>query len=166
MADIVYSNVRELTKQLQAIEPELRKQLIKDLKAVAKPVQAAIVARIPNNPPLRGMRHNGRTSWDNSQNYKGRRVPAKSVTVKFRSGGSRRAGITSLLSVQAMSPVVSMIDQARVGRSPQGIAMIRGIGMKASRYVWPAAEQALPQAEAAAQRILNEASQKISRGLR
>ena len=166
MADIVYSNVRELTKQLKAIEPELRKQLIKDLKAVAKPVQAAIVARIPNNPPLRGMRHNGRTSWDNSTNYKGRRVPAKSVSVKFRAGGSKKQGITSLLSVQAMSPVVSLIDQARVGRSPQGVAMIRGLGMKASRYVWPAAMQALPQAEAEARRILNDASQKISRGLR
>lgn len=166
MADIVYSNVRELTKQLKAIEPELRKQLIKDLKAVAKPVQAAVVARIPNGPPLRGMRHNGRTSWDNSQNYKGRRVPAKSVTVKFRAGGSKRQGVTSLLSVQAMSPIVSLIDQARFSNTPQGAAMIRGLGMKPSRYVWPAALQALPQAEAAAQRILNDASQKISRGLR
>lgn len=165
MADIVYSNVRELTKQLKAIEPELRKQLIKDLKAVAKPVQAAIVARIPNNPPLRGMRHNGRTSWDNSVNYKGRRVPAKSVSVRFRAGGSRKSGVTSLLSVQVNSPVVSMLDQARRGNTPQGVAMIRGIGLKASRYVWPAAEQALPQAQAEAQRILNEASRKISRGL-
>lgn len=166
MADIVYSNVRELTKQLKAIEPELRKQLIKDLKAVAKPVQAAIVAKIPNDPPLRGMRGNGRMSWDNSVNYKGRRVPAKSVTVRFRSGGSRRSAVTTLLSVQANSPVVAMLDQARKGRSPQGIAMLRGIGRTASRYVWPAAEQALPKAEAEARRILNEASQKISRGLR
>jgi NifB/MoaA-like Fe-S oxidoreductase len=54
MADIVYSNVRELTRQLKAIEPELRKELIRDLKAVAKPVQAAIVARIPSRPNILG----------------------------------------------------------------------------------------------------------------
>lgn len=165
MADVVYSNVRELMRQLRAIEPELRKELVRDLKSVAKPVQAAIVNRIPSNPPLRGMRGNGRMSWDNSVNYKGRRVPAKSVTVKFRSGGSKRAAITSLISVQAMSPAVAMLDMARFGHTPQGIAMIRGVGSKASRYVWPAAESALPKAEAEAQRILNAASLKISRSL-
>lgn len=165
MADVVYSNVRELMRQLKSIEPELRKELVRDLKAVAKPVQAAVVARIPNNPPLRGMNGRGRMSWNNSVNYKGRRVPAKSVQVKFRSGGSRRAGVTSLLSVQAMSPVVAMIDMARHGRTEQGKVMVSRLGSHASRYVWPAAESALPQAEAAAQRILNAASLKISRSL-
>jgi hypothetical protein len=167
MTDVVYSNIRDLMRMLNSIEPELKKQLVRDVKAVAKPVQAAIVARIPSSPPLKGMRNTGRLSWDNSVNYKGKRVPAKSVTVRFRSGNSRKSAITALVSVQANSPAVSMLDTAHKSSTQQGAAMIRNIiPSPRSRYVWPAAESALPQAEAAAKRILEAASIKISEGLR
>lgn len=163
MADVVYSNVRELLRQIQQIEPELRKELVKEIKAVAKPVQAAVVQAIPDRAPLRGMNNNGRLSWDNSVNYKGRRIPSKSVTIKFRSGNSRFTAITSLVSVQVNSPVVSMIDMARNSNTPQGQHMVATLGRQPSRYAWPAAEKALPQAEAEAKKILDAASVRISR---
>lgn len=163
MADVVYSNVRELLRQIQSIEPDLRKELVKDLKAIAKPVQAEIVSAIPARAPLRGMNNNGRMSWDNAVNYKGRKTPAKSVTVKFRSGNSRFTAITSLVSVQVNSPVVSMIDMARNSNTPQGQHMVATLGRKPSRYAWPAAERALPKAEAEAKKILDAAAVRISR---
>jgi hypothetical protein len=74
------------------------------------------------------------------------------VRIVYRSGSKRTAPlVTSLVSVNVGSPLISMIDMAGKrspsGRTPQGRAMIRGLGRSPSRYVWPAAERSLPQVE-------------------
>lgn len=161
--DVVYSNVRELTRRLKAIDPALRKALVRDLKKVAKPVREQITKAIPLRAPLSGMNNDGRLSWDNSVNKKGQRVGPRKTSLKFRQAGSKRAGVTSLVSVQALSPALAMVDTARKARTPQGAVMIRALGARPSRYVWPAAERALPEAQRQAQIVLNEAAIKISR---
>lgn len=163
MADVIYSNIRDLNRRLALIEPTLVRQLQKEAKNAAKPVQNAIVSAIPERAPLRGMNHRGRTSWDNSVNYKGRRVPAKSVTVNFRTGGSKKANITSLVRVQANSPAVAIVDTAQKGRSPQGEIFIRALGGRPSRIVWPAAMKALPSVQAEVRIVLDRYSEIASR---
>jgi hypothetical protein len=163
MGDVAYSNVRELTRRLKAIDPALRKALVRDLKKVAKPVQDRITNAIPMRAPLSGMNGRGRLSWDNSVNKKGQRVPARKTALKFRQGGSRRAAVTSLVSVQAMSPALAMVDTARNARSTQGTVLISKLMGRPSRYVWPAAEKALPEAQMQADKILKQAAIVISR---
>lgn len=163
MADVVYSNVRELMRRLKAIDPELRKALVRDVKRVAKPVQESVVKAIPANAPLSGMNAPGRMSWNASTNKRGQNIRAKTVRTKFSAAGSRRAKVTSLVKVQAMSPALSMVDMARNARTRQGAAMIQNLVRRPSRYVWPAAEQALPQTKVEVQKILEVASTKISR---
>lgn len=57
------SALRELNKQLNQIDVELRKQVGKDIKTAIKPFAAAIMAKVPTAPPLTGFVHNGRTGW-------------------------------------------------------------------------------------------------------
>lgn len=163
MGDIIYSNVRDLMKQLDAIDPDLRKEFVKDLKRIAKPVQAEIVKAIPDRGPHRGMRGQGRLSWDNSINYKGKKVPAKSVSINFKSGGSRRSLTTSLIRVTVNSPIVALLDQAGKAHSKRGQQLLRIMGGKPSRWVWPAAERALPDAQAQAKIVLEKAANVVSR---
>ena len=165
MADVIYSNVRDLNKRLKAIEPSLVRQLQKEAKNAAKPVQVAIVNAIPVQAPRRGMNHNGRTSWNNSVNYKGRPVPAKSVTIGFRSGGSKNASVTSLVRVTANSPAVAIVDTAQRSRTKQGEVFIRGLGGKPSRYVWPAAMSALPAVQTEVRMVLDRYAAIASRRL-
>lgn len=163
MSDVIYSNVRDLNRRLKSIEPTLVRQLQKEAKVAAKPVQAAIVNAIPTDAPRRGMNHKGRTSWNNSVNYKGRPVPPKSVTIGFRSGGSKKSNITSLVRVTANSPAVAIVDTAQRGRTPQGEVFVRGLGGQPSRYVWPAAMKALPAVQTEVRMVLDRYAEIASR---
>jgi hypothetical protein len=161
MADIIYSNIRELNRRLDMIDVKLKRQLQAEAKKPAKAIQAAIVAAIPNSAPLRGMNHRGRTSWNNSTDYKGKVIRPKSVSVNFKSGGSKRSAITSLVRVQANSAIVSIIDTAKVARSPQGTLFIRALGGTPSRYVWPAVERKLPAVEAEVRMVLDRYTKMV-----
>jgi len=56
--------LREFNRKLQQINPELRKQVGKDIKAALGPQVNAMKSRIPTQPPLSGMGgHRGRTAW-------------------------------------------------------------------------------------------------------
>lgn len=180
MADVVYSNVRELHKRLDAIDPALKKAMVKDAKLAAKPLQTGIKAAIPSVSPLSGFNNPGRLGY-------GVGKPAKSVTTSYRTGRSRNTAITSLLSVKVNSPAVALMDYA--GRKPrgpvrqvtrpyaykggtrthrvngQGEAMIDRLNTlrRASRFAWPAAERALPAVQAQVKGILDKASSRISR---
>jgi hypothetical protein len=59
------ADLRRAAKQVKEIDPKIRTQLIRDLKAVMKPYAESILARIPSQPPLSGMgRHQGRLRWE------------------------------------------------------------------------------------------------------
>jgi hypothetical protein len=55
--------LQETIAELSKFEPEMMKRARTDLRVAAEPVANSIKAYIPNEAPLRGMRHNGRTSW-------------------------------------------------------------------------------------------------------
>jgi hypothetical protein len=55
--------LRAVNRRLKEIDPDLRKQVGKDIKEAIRPTAARIKARIPQQPPLSGMRHAGRTAW-------------------------------------------------------------------------------------------------------
>jgi hypothetical protein len=180
MADVVFSNVRELHKRLDAIDPAIKKAMVKDAKLAAKPLQTGIRTAIPSISPLSGFENSGRLGYGSGK-------PAKSVTISYRTGRSKSTSITSLLSVKVNSPAVALMDYA--GRKPrgpvrqvtrpyaykggtrthrvngQGEAMIDRLNMmhRASRFAWPATERALPAVQAQVKGILERASQRISR---
>jgi hypothetical protein len=170
MADVIYSNVRELNRRLDLIDVKLRRELQNEAKKPAKVIQDAIVKAIPAFSPFLGKRidgwsHNGRTSWNNSVNYKKQRVPAKSVSVNFKGTGSKRTLITSLVRVVANAPSVAIADTARRARTKQGVAFIESLnarlGGNPSRIVWPAVERQLPAVEAEVRMVLDKYTKMV-----
>jgi hypothetical protein len=144
---ILITDVALLQRELMKIEPELKKQLVRDIKQIAEPVQSAIKSAIPVVAPLSGLNNNGRLGWTP---YKGKKPGA--VSIVYRSGSKRTAPlVTSLVSVNVGSAGMTMIDVAGKrnpnGRNARGAALIRNLGKQPSRYVWPAAETALPAVE-------------------
>jgi hypothetical protein len=65
---IQVQGVAETMRELGKINPALKKELNKDIRAILKPMLNEINQSIPSAPPLSGMAHNGRTGWPNRKN--------------------------------------------------------------------------------------------------
>jgi hypothetical protein len=165
--DFLASDMRALQRALKEIDPELRKQLMRDAKAVGKKGQALVKPALPTTAPLKGMNTQGAYGW-NHQQRKGKHVTSNTVEVRFRTatGGNTRNMTTSLVSLRVVAPMTVISDIAgrsgswvgkgdkgsgysrpftdrygnirRYKLNGQGEAMISALGGSGSRYAWPA----------------------------
>lgn len=105
-------DIRILQRNLREIEPELRRQFVRDIKSIGKEAQKPIVKAIRQVQPPSGMRFNyGKTGW-------GREVAADKTKVRFRTQAGGKSLTTSLVSVRLESPAANILDMAgRSGRS-------------------------------------------------
>lgn len=195
--DILVTDVRALQKKLKEIDPALRTQLVREAKAVAKPIAQKVSAAIPLASPLGSRKPSkaGRMQWG-GPNSKGKVYKPNDAAVVFRTKSSGRSDTTSLVSVQVRSPMTAIADMA--GRSGafmnagfrgtgvtreyhqlskfgkmfvrkhklnnQGEAMLRKLGGRASRYVWPAAEQSVPAASKQIANIISKYENIANKG--
>jgi hypothetical protein len=60
---IKFYGVKETLKVLQQIEPEMYKQLRKDIRSITAPAVSSIKSSVPSIAPLSGMVNAGRTGW-------------------------------------------------------------------------------------------------------
>jgi len=184
-AEVYLSEWYELIKVLRDIDKDLLKGLRKNVRELTKPVQQDIRDNIPSTPPLSGMRKRiipGRVTW-------GMGKPAKSALIKIKNPRKfdKRKSI-SLSSVVVQSPGTIIADMAgksnkvtnknkvtkrypysgaksgyRTHRiNGQGENMIRQLGNRASRYVWPGAEKALPEARKEFQAVVSDVILKVN----
>lgn len=188
--DLKVSDIRELQKRLKAIDPMLRTQLVRDAKAVAKEPVSLIKSAILKVTPNSGMlRPGARLNWNRAIDGKGRSHSATDVKPQFRTSSSGRSTETTLVRIRVANPAVTLADMG--GRSGRYInagykgsgytreypykggtrkhkvnGQFKGvenkIGGNASRFVWPAAEQAIPSARAAIEKILRDAYTRIN----
>lgn len=165
MRDIIYTNVPMLMRQLDQIEPGLKKALVKDVKKIAKDVADPIKRAIPMNAPLSGMNRTGRLSWNNGYSKKRARITAHDVKPSFKATRSKTRAVTPLVKVIVASPAVAMLDMARSSHSRQGASMLARVAGSASRYVWPAAMKALPKVTADVRAVLEVASKRLGKKL-
>lgn len=181
--DFNITDIRELQKRLKAIEPRLRTELVREAKAVAKPIESGIKSAIGNVTPLSGMlKDKGRLGWGNGMS------PSKTL-IQWRTSASGKSLTTSLVRVKVSSPGTVLADMAgRSGRyvgkgrrndnatpsikrrnaNPRkGEAFITSlnekIGHAASRFIWPSAESSLPQTRNAIEQVLRRAYDKINK---
>ena len=57
-------DVRDMNRQLRAIEPGLLREMRKEIRAIAKPIDQQIKQNIPAQAPMSGMaKGNGRLRW-------------------------------------------------------------------------------------------------------
>lgn len=182
------TDIRELQRALKRIDPKLRTELLREAKKPAQELVNKIKPAIAAVTPLSGM-IGGRLNWYSAVDAKGKAHIPEDVKAQFRTRSSGYSNITNLVRIKVGSPAVVMADMAgKAGRfdagfkntgytreypykggrrrhkvNGQGLAMVRNLGGKASRYVWPAAEQGIPGAKAQIEAVLRNAYDKINR---
>jgi len=175
---VIY-DVKGLLRDLEQLEPGLKKQLVRDAKAIGKPIAAVIKSQIPTTAPLSGMANNGRLGWGSGK-------PANSVTTKFRSGRSRYTAVTPLVSVWVNSPMTAIADIAGKGSmrkakkvtseyaykdgsrrhavTSQGRIMIARLKSRnLNNFVYPNVEDSLDDAQTAIKLVIDRYAAKVNR---
>jgi hypothetical protein len=160
VAKIDVEGVQDTIKILRQFEPELYKQLIKDIKNEPgmNAALSGIRSRVPSVSPLR-MNHNGRTSY---------KVPKVSTSVT----PSRRLDIAnerSIVTIQTVSPkngvgfeIIDMVGRGRNAGSRKAQGMRKKLGGAPSRYVWKGFEERREGVTRAVISILDKYSETIN----
>jgi len=180
--DISVLDVRELQKRMRDAGPNFRAEFMRDVKDIAKPLESKIKSTIRGIEPLSGFRKDrGRLGW-------GTATAVDKTLVQFRTSMGGRSLTTTLLRIKIFSPAVIIMDMAgrsgkhigegrRNDNSPpttrrrnanrnKGEAFIaslnREIGGRASRFIYPAAEDSLPELSQKTQRVLDDAMRRFN----
>ena len=122
-----------IQNMIDQLEPGLRKQMLKEMKAITKDPIREIKSVIPSTAPMSGMsvtrtgtsmtdrnfNNNppGRLSWTGGK-YKNRVIAPDDVIPRFSCSRSRRSAVTSLFGIWLRAPGVAMLATAgkRSGR--------------------------------------------------
>jgi hypothetical protein len=181
---VVY-DVKGLVKDLNALEPGLRKDMIREAKDIAKPIASNIKQAIPTTAPLSGMSKSnnpsGRLAW-------GAGKPANQVSIRFRTGRSRTRAVTPLLAIWVTSPMTAIADVAGKGSmrkakkvtseyaykdgtrthrvTSQGRVMIARLRERNQNdFIYPAVGDSIDDAEVRVKLVINKYAKKVNRKL-
>jgi hypothetical protein len=126
----VVFDAKPVLKALNQLEPGLRKQMIREMKAITKDPIREIRSVIPSTAPMSGMsvprvstsvegrdfnnNGEGRLSWTGGK-YKNKVIAPDNVIPRFSSSRSRRSAVTSLFGIWLRSPGVAMVSTAGKG---------------------------------------------------
>ena len=126
----VVFDAKPVLKALNQLEPDLRKQMLREMKEITKPTVNEIKSVIPSTAPMSGMsvprvgtsvegrnfnnNGEGRLSWTGGK-YKNKVIAPDNVIPRFSSGRSRKSTVTSLFGIWLRSPGVSMVATAGKG---------------------------------------------------
>ena len=142
-------DVKQMKRKLNKIEPGLRNEFVKEIKAVGRDAAKPIKKAIKEISPLSGMTsHSGKTAWGI-----GKPIDSTTIRSKLRSGGKTMT--TSLVSIRLNSPAINILDMA--GRSGRSV----GKGKRNSGYTPVVRRTADGGLVAYARRTPAEAGQKF-----
>ena len=176
--------VKETLNQLKQVQPEVYKQLVKDIKKAVSGAVTKVRSEIPAVAPLSGMNHKGISAWTSvkvttrvTPNARGGSggQPARLVQIEARSAGKNygfeMSDMAGRGSGSGRRPSNMTRPYVRNGKSisypkdGQGQRMINQLGKKASRYVYGPVENDLPAIQMEVLKILDTAALSINRKL-
>ena len=159
---IQVKGVAETMRELGKINPSLKKELNKDIRAILKPMLNEINQSIPSSPPLSGMAHNGRTGWVNRKNAVIKidtRKPRRNINAISTSEPVNLVRITTQGAPVAITDMAGKAGgttsrrEAKYQRPNFGSALPG----KPSRYMWSNAEKTISSVE----REMNDTIKKV-----
>jgi hypothetical protein len=184
MAKVKVYGIDQTVAQLKLLDENLVKDLRKDLRIAAEPIATSIKAYIPNQAPLRGMNHSGRTSWNPSgmkvsvkTSFTKRVVRNEASLVSIVVGGKKGTPGAAGLQIADMAGRRNKVGRGRTreyaykggtrthalnGQGREMIDYLSGRNGPASRFVWRAAMIQLPAVQSAVLVSLEKASKKVN----
>lgn len=155
--------LQQALKNLQKIDPALRRAVLKDIKKAAEPLTTTINNRVPGDPPLSGMNNKGRTGWD-----KVKKVVVSLNTKKPRRQldrpGYDQIAVVRVITKGAPVAITDMAgkaggtkSRAAVGRRRPNFASALGSRLgDASRFMWRDVDALQAEAERALKPIIDK----------
>jgi hypothetical protein len=160
------AQVRAVIKQLRNIDPEIVKDLRKELRSNLSPIAQQVAASVPTEPPLSGFARSNATAW-----------AAVTGKTSFTPGKSRKGG-NSLVSVRVEPRngargvyIAELAGSRSSGKTPQGSNLITVLNQRSpmkgrgGRYIYAQFRMLRPDVVGIAERILNKTFAKIERSL-
>lgn len=169
---------------LRLVEGSIVTAARRDLKNAAEPVATNIMSWIPDAPPLSGMRHTGRTSWDRSNikatvrtNFSKRAAKNEHSIVSIWVGGKKGTKGAAGLQIADMAGKRGQTSRGqtrpytRRGKSQthningQGAALMNNLSSRfatPSRFVWRGAMTQLPKITSDVLVILEKVSAELN----
>jgi len=100
--------LREALRDLNKLDPALRREIGKEIRQIVKPLVDTINGRVPGSAPLSGMNHNGRTGWNRRK-----AVAIKLDTRKPRNYPNRPFhDVVSVVRVSTKDAPTAIVDMA------------------------------------------------------
>jgi len=165
------TGVTETLRILRRLEPDIRKEAPKRLKAAASPLLAEARGMVPPAPPMSGWHKGGRIGWNTA-------AIRRSIVIRFR-GTARRPGEFTLLKLYSKSPALSVFDFAeeaqRKGKNGRrnnprsSAAFVRNLKVghgKPSRVMWRAAERQLPAVQREVTSVLKDLERQAEQAMK
>jgi hypothetical protein len=175
---IDYYGLKTALKEINKIDPMLRRQITKDIVAACEPILVGIRDTIPLQGPTRGFRNNyGRTGWQGNQQKK---VTAKLDTRKARkrnlAQGAQFESI-AVVKITAKGAPLNMADMA--GRGPNQTRnknplrarpnfaglLTDKLGRGPSRFIWAGGERYLDDVAHKVDQIVIEVMDKTTQNI-
>jgi hypothetical protein len=156
---------KETLRELSKLEPDLRKEIVKDFKQVVAPVIAEARRAIPSTAPLSGFARSWKGGkvfpWESS-------TVMKSIAAKVDT--RKRGNALAVMKVQLKSAGGTVSDMAgkRGGSTNAGAAMIRNLEQRfgrASRFMWPSYERRANEVEQGMAGLVEKITDATSRRL-
>ena len=138
-SSIKISGIKETIAELKKLDPELLKQMRKDIKKEPGLVAAmsAIKSKTPPTSPLKGMLHGGRTGYGKPRVSTSFRPSVRLDTAKQR----------SIVTINTAPPknaigfqIIDLVGRGNRSNSAKAEGMKQKLGGQPSRYVWKAIE--------------------------
>jgi hypothetical protein len=164
-------------RELKALDPELRKELVREMKAGIKPIGTDLLSKIPSAPPLSGFAPSVGSS---PYIWKKPRMSVKTPLAKR----AKEAGTFPVVSIafndarpNAGLSILELAGTKNIGRqkrglTPAGQAMIRNLNSRypvqggLGRFVIPDFKKKQADATRVAVKILDKFAAKVNRRLR
>lgn len=132
---LTMADIKKVQRDLREIEPSLLRDMRKEIKKIARPVEQRMKANIPQRPPMSGMGgvvkykngnyaiNEGRLRWDGqglnpTTGKMTKKFQPNATTVSQAGRATGRSLTTPLVKIIMQSAPVSMVDMA--GRVNQG----------------------------------------------
>ena len=159
---IQVKGVAETMRELGKINPALKKELNRDIRAILKPMLNEINQSIPSSPPLSGMAHNGRTGWPNRKNAL-IKIDSRKPRRGLNSVGTKvPVNIVRIVTKGAPVAIADMAgkaggDKSRRESKYQRPNFGRALPGDPSRFMWKNAEKTIGSVE----REMNDTIKKV-----
>lgn len=154
----------QVLRELGKVSPELRRESVKEMKAIAAPIVATARGMIPSSPPLSHWSPNGRYGF---------RPAAIRSTIKanFKARPSDTKETFTMLRIVMGSFSGAVYDMAGKtnGNTPSGYEMIKALRAgygQPSRAMWKAAEIHKASFQAAVKQAVANTEQRLNDALR